>query len=153
MASPDPSPSPLGVFGRMLRYYRVKAGMSQSELCALVYCSDDLISKIEMGQRTPTQEFTAACDGVPQLGTGGALTELREQLRDYLRQQVYPGWFHRWPEAEAEARALRWYEPLLVPVWSRPRTTPEPCCGELRSTRPMSRLRNRSVPGCSARKS
>jgi transcriptional regulator with XRE-family HTH domain len=115
MASPDPSPSPLGVFGRMLRYYRVKAGMSQSELCALVYCSDDLISKIEMGQRTPTQEFTAACDEVPELDTGGALTELREQLRDYLRQQVYPGWFHRWPEAEAEARALRWYEPLLVP--------------------------------------
>lgn len=32
-----------------------------------------------------------------------------------LRQSAYPGWFHRWPDTEAQAHALRWYEPLLVP--------------------------------------
>ncbi len=99
----------------MLRYYRVKAGISQADLGSRVFCSGDLISKIEKGQRAPSQEFAVACDGVPELNTGGSLAELREQLRDYLRQQVYPGWFHRWPEAEGQARALRWYEPLLVP--------------------------------------
>ena len=111
----DSAASPLRVFGAMLRYYRTKAGLAQADLGERVHFSDDLISKIEMGQRAPTKEFTAACDAVPELDTGGALAELRGQLRDYLRQQVYPGWFHRWPEAEAEARALRWYEPLLVP--------------------------------------
>ena len=116
MTAPDGGPaSPLRVFGRMLRYYRAKSGMSQADLGGQVFCSADLISKIEMGQRAPTQEFAVACDGVPELSTGGSLAELREQLRDHLRQQVYPGWFHRWPEAEAEASALRWYEPLLVP--------------------------------------
>ena len=30
-------------------------------------------------------------------------------------QQVYPAWFHRWPEAEEQAQTLRWYEPLLIP--------------------------------------
>jgi len=111
----DPAASPLRVFGAMLRYYRTKAGLAQADLGARVHFSDDLISKIEMGQRTPSQEFTASCDAVPELDTGGALTELRGQLGDALKQRAYPGWFARWPEKEAAATALRWYEPLIVP--------------------------------------
>ena len=52
---------------------------------------------------------------MPELNTGGALGELRELLKDYLKQQAYPGWFVRWPDKEADAKTLRWYEPLLVP--------------------------------------
>ncbi len=40
---------------------------------------------------------------------------LRGQLRENLRERAYPGWFHRWPDTEAQAHALRAYEPLLVP--------------------------------------
>jgi transcriptional regulator with XRE-family HTH domain len=111
----DPDGSPLRVFGAMLRFYRTKAAMSQDQLGARAYCSGDLVGKVENGERTPTREFTAACDAVTALKTDGALTMLREQLMDNLRRQAYPGWFHRWPDAEAQARALRWYEPLLVP--------------------------------------
>jgi transcriptional regulator with XRE-family HTH domain len=150
-ASDEPA-SPLRVFGRMLRYYRVKAGISQADLGSRVFCSADLISKIEKGQRAPTQDFAVACDGVPELNTGGSLTELREQLRDYLRQQVYPGWFHRWPEAESQARALRWYEQLLVPGLLQTGTTPTRSCAEPSPTWTTSGSPTRWPRGYSARK-
>lgn len=107
--------SPLRVFGAELRHYRLKAAMSQGQLGARVYCSGDLVGKVENGQRAPTQEFAEACDAVPELNTDGALTRLRELLRDYLKQRAYPGWFHRWPDTEATAKTLRWFEPLVVP--------------------------------------
>jgi transcriptional regulator with XRE-family HTH domain len=111
----DRAMSPLRVFGAELRYYRTRAGMSQDQLGARVYCSGDLVGKIENGQRAPTEEFTAGCDAVPELGTGAALTRLRELLRNYLKQRAYPGWFHRWPDKEAEAKTLRWFELVAVP--------------------------------------
>lgn len=107
--------SPLGVFGAMLRSYRVKAGMSLEQLGARVYLSDDMVGKIENGQRVPTEQFAAACDAVPELNTGGALAELRDLLKDYLKQRAYPGWFIRWPEKEAQARVLRSFELIVIP--------------------------------------
>jgi transcriptional regulator with XRE-family HTH domain len=111
----DRAASPLLVFGGMLRRYRVKAGMSLEQLGALVYLSDDMVGKIENGQRVPTEKFAVACDAVAELNTGGTLTELRELLKDYLKQRAYPGWFARWPDKEANAKTLRWFEPLVVP--------------------------------------
>jgi len=111
----DASGHPRQVFGAMLRYYRCRAGLSQDQLGARVYCSGDTVGKIEMGQRTPSHEFTAACDAVPELQTAGALTELRAQLSDTLKLRAYPGWFQEWSRKEAEAVSLRWYEPLIVP--------------------------------------
>jgi transcriptional regulator with XRE-family HTH domain len=107
--------SPLRVFGAMLRRYRVKAGMSLEQLGARVYLSDDMVGKIESGQRVPTEQFAAACDALPELNTGGALGELREVLKDYLKQRAYPGWFARWPDKEATATILRWFELVVVP--------------------------------------
>lgn len=107
--------SPLRVFGAMLRFYRTRAGLPQTDLATRVHFSDDLISKIEMGQRTPTEEFAAACDAVPEMGTGGALTELRGQLKEALKARAYPTWFHRWPDKEALASSLRWFELATVP--------------------------------------
>lgn len=111
----DLAASPLRVFGAMLRRYRVKAGMSQEQLGARVFCSGDLIGKIENGQRVPSEQFAEACDAVPELNTGGVLGELRELLRDYLKQRAYPGWFAGWPEKEAGAKTLRTFELVVVP--------------------------------------
>lgn len=111
----DLAASPLRVFGAMLRRYRVKAGMSQEQLGARVFCSADLIGKIENGQRVPSEQFAEACDSVSELSTGGVLGELRDVLRDYLKQRAYPGWFVRWPEKEADATILRSFELVIVP--------------------------------------
>ena len=111
----DRAASPLRVFGAMLRSYRVKAGLSLEQLGARVYLSDDMVGKIENGQRVPTEQFAAACDAVPELNTGGALAELRDLLKDYLKQRAYPGWFIRWPEKEAQATILRSFELVVIP--------------------------------------
>jgi transcriptional regulator with XRE-family HTH domain len=111
----DAAASPLRVFGAELRHYRAEAGMSQDQLGALAYCSGDLISKMENGQRVPTEELTAALDTVPQLDTRGALMRLREELREYLTYQATPGWLRAWEKIERQARTLLWWEPLLIP--------------------------------------
>lgn len=111
----DAGTNPGQVFGSMLRFYRTAAGLSQEQLGALIHFSPDQVSKVENGQRSPTREFISACDGLAQLGTGGALGELRDRLDGYFRQRAFPGWFATWAEYEARASALRWYESLVVP--------------------------------------
>lgn len=111
----DGSGHPRQVFGAMLRYYRCKAGMSQEQLGTKAYCSGDTVGKVEMGQRTPSFELAASWDAVPELNTGGALTELRRQLNNILKVRADPGWFQEWFRKESEATSLRWYEPLLIP--------------------------------------
>ena len=89
--------------------------MSQTELAARAFMSHDVISKIETGERPPANDTPARLDAVPELDTRGALTRLWQQLRKSLRHRAYPGWFHDWPDKEAAAQTLRWYEPLIVP--------------------------------------
>ena len=107
--------TPEGVFGKELRYYRERAGLSQTELAALVNVSHDVISKIETGDRPPAEGFPERLDAVPELDTRNGLARLWGWLAESARHRVYPGWFDRWPDFEEEAVALRWYEPLLVP--------------------------------------
>src|SRR5215471_16739887 len=99
--------TPQGVFGAELRYYRTGAGLSQTELAALVNISHDVISKIETGQRPPAEDFPGRLDAVAELDTRGALTRLWDHLRKGLRHKAYPGWFQPWAEVEARAATLR----------------------------------------------
>src|SRR5215469_18215440 len=107
--------TPRAVFGAMLRHFRVQAGLTQDQVGALAHVSGKLISAYENGRRVPTRPTTADIDAVGQLNTNGALTELWDQFEDGMSYQAYPAWFQDWPEKEAAARTLRWFEPLLVP--------------------------------------
>jgi transcriptional regulator with XRE-family HTH domain len=107
--------TPEGVFGAELRYYRERPGLSQTELAALVNVSHDVISKIETGERPPAKDFPERLDAVPDLDTRGGLARLWGWLHSSARHRAYPGWFDRWPDFEASAAILRWYEPLVVP--------------------------------------
>jgi transcriptional regulator with XRE-family HTH domain len=111
----DQDGTPQGVFGAELRYYRERAGLSQTELAALVNVSHDVISKIETGERPPAKDFPERLDAVPELDTRGGLGRLWGNLCKGLKNRAIPGWFRPWAEVEAEATALRWYEPLLIP--------------------------------------
>jgi transcriptional regulator with XRE-family HTH domain len=111
----DHDGTPQGVFGAELRYYRERAGLSQTELAALVNVSHDVISKIETGDRPPAKDFPERLDAVPQLDTRGGLARQWKNLRKGLRHRAMPGWFRPWANIEAEATILRWYEPMLVP--------------------------------------
>lgn len=111
----DQDGTPQGVFGAELRYYRERAGLSQTELAALVNVSHDVISKIETGERPPAKDFPERLDAVPELDSRGGLTRLWGNLRKGLRHRAIPGWFQPWTHFEAQAATLRSYEPLLVP--------------------------------------
>jgi transcriptional regulator with XRE-family HTH domain len=111
----DVAASPLRAFGAMLRYYRTRTGMSLDQVAARVYCSADLIGKIEKGHRTPGEKLTADLDALPDLRTDGALSVLRDIFKDAFKLRAYPGWFYEWPDKEAAAKALRWFELVTVP--------------------------------------
>jgi transcriptional regulator with XRE-family HTH domain len=106
--------TPAGVFGAELRYYRTRAGLSQKDLAPRANVSHDVISKIETGERPPAEDFPPRLDAIPELDTQGGLTRLWDHLKKSLKQRAY-GWFQQWADIEAQATALRWYEPLVVP--------------------------------------
>jgi transcriptional regulator with XRE-family HTH domain len=111
----DRSRTPEGVFGKALKFYRERAGLSQTELAALSNYSNTVINKIEKGDRPPAEDFPERMDAIPQLDTRGELSRLWGWLKDSARHRAYPGWFDRWPDFEAAATMLRWYEPLILP--------------------------------------
>jgi transcriptional regulator with XRE-family HTH domain len=63
----DRTGTPAGVFGAELRFYRTRAGLSQKDLAALIHVSNDVISKIETGERTPAEDFPPRLDALPEL--------------------------------------------------------------------------------------
>ena len=111
----DRTRTPEGVFGSELRYYRERAGLSQTELAAQVNVSHDVISKIETGDRAPARDFPERLDAVPELDTRSGLARLWGWLKSSARRGPYPGWFDRWRDYEAAATALRTFELITVP--------------------------------------
>jgi transcriptional regulator with XRE-family HTH domain len=108
----DPGASPMHHFGAEVRRARVEAGMTLTDLGATVPCDASTVSRIEAGALGPTQRFAEACDEVfPQMG--GWFTRFYLDSRKW--NGPYPAWFRPFVEYEAAAKALRWYEPLLVP--------------------------------------
>ena len=61
----DRTGTPAGVFGAELRFYRTRANLSQKDLAAMVHVSNDVISKIETGERPPAEDFPPASTRYP----------------------------------------------------------------------------------------
>ena len=115
LRDPEAGASPLALFGAELRHYRTAAGLSQEQLGDRIGYSAALVGAVETARRMPTEDFTARCDVVGELGTGGALARLRAHLRDQLHRQVWPPWFREWPSIEREALSLRSWELAVIP--------------------------------------
>jgi len=105
--------NPHRVLGTMVRFYRERAGLSRAEVARRICKSVSLLQAIELGDRSATDQVAADLDTA--LDTGGALAELREEMRNGLGYLVFPAWFQEWAQKEAEATTLRWFEPLVVP--------------------------------------
>ncbi len=82
LQDPEAGASPLVLFGAELRHYRTAAGLSQEQLGERIGYSSALVGAVETARRMPTEDFTARCDAVGELGTGGALLRLRSSARD-----------------------------------------------------------------------
>ena len=115
LRDPEAGASPLALFGAELRHYRTAAGLSQEQLGERIGYSAALVGAVETARRMPTEDFTARCDEVEELRTGGALLRLRAHLREQLHRQVWPPWFREWPSIEREALTLRSWELPVIP--------------------------------------
>lgn len=101
--------STLEFFGHELRRARKERGLSQEDLAQKINYSSSLVGMVEIGQRTPSQDFVTRVDAA--LETGG----LFERLLTLVRLDAAPPWLREWITVEREATLLRWFEPSLVP--------------------------------------
>ncbi|MFF7774437.1 Scr1 family TA system antitoxin-like transcriptional regulator [Streptomyces tanashiensis] len=104
----DPSASPLDYYGSELRRLREEAGLSQSQLGEILYCTGSLIGQIETARKVPTREFSERLDAA--LMTGGFFTRLVGLV---LKSQL-PTRFRPYADMEAKATYLCSFQVQLV---------------------------------------
>ncbi|MFD5622832.1 helix-turn-helix transcriptional regulator [Streptomyces yangpuensis] len=104
----DPSASPLDYYSYELRRLREEAGLKQSQLGAIIFCTGSLIGMIENGRRVPTRDFSERVDAA--LGTGGHFS----RLVGLVLRSVLPTWFQAYAEMEARAAFISAYQPQMV---------------------------------------
>jgi transcriptional regulator with XRE-family HTH domain len=110
-----PKGSPRRTFGKMMKFYRVRAGLSREALAGLAHISASTIASYETGWRAPTRPTVLALEAVPELNSDGALIELWDEYAEGMTYQVLPAEIQDWAAIEAEASTLRWFEPMAVP--------------------------------------
>ncbi|MFI0369186.1 helix-turn-helix domain-containing protein [Actinomadura sp. 1N219] len=102
----------LAAFGRQFRRYRERAGLSQARVGQRTGKTASFVSQVESGKKRCKRQFVEIMD--PELKAGGVLLNLYDDLaRDDGRLGV-PTWFD-WPEVEAEANVLTWWEHTIIP--------------------------------------
>ncbi|MEV6358524.1 helix-turn-helix domain-containing protein [Streptomyces hydrogenans] len=104
----DPSASPLDYYGYELRRLREEAGLSQSQLGDILFCTGSLVGQIETARKVPTREFSERVDAA--LMTGGLFTRLVGLV---LKSQL-PSWFRPYAEMEAKAAYIYSFQAQLV---------------------------------------
>ncbi|MER6779977.1 helix-turn-helix transcriptional regulator [Streptomyces sp. NPDC000659] len=105
----DPSSSPRALLGAELRVARERAGFSQAELGEPLFVSGSFIGQLEAGTRRMHIEFARQIDDI--LGTDGFFA----RNCGAAAKSKYPDHFAAAAEAEALAKAIREYAPLIIP--------------------------------------
>ncbi|MEV7615802.1 helix-turn-helix transcriptional regulator [Streptomyces sp. NPDC089799] len=105
----DPSSSPRALLGSELRVARERAGKSQAELGEPLFVSGSFIGQLEAGTRRMHLELARQIDDI--LDTGGFFA----RNCGAAAKSKYPDHFAAAAEAEALAKAIREYAPLIIP--------------------------------------
>ncbi|MFH8519754.1 Scr1 family TA system antitoxin-like transcriptional regulator [Streptomyces gelaticus] len=104
----DPSASPLDYYGWELRRQREAAGLKQTQLGDIIFCTGSLIGQIETTKKVPTRDFSERVDAA--LNTGGVFSRL---IGLVLHSQL-PSWFQPYAEMEAKAAYISTFQSQLV---------------------------------------
>ncbi len=101
--------------GKQVKLLRERAGLTQKELGEQLGYSEEQISSIERGRRTPTPEFLDAADKL--LGAGGLLAVAKEDVRraQARARTRHPAWYRDYAQLEAQAVELHNYSNQAVP--------------------------------------
>ncbi|MEO3976468.1 DUF5753 domain-containing protein [Streptomyces sp. CAU 1734] len=96
-------------YGRLLRLFRRKRGLTQQALAEAIEYSSEQVASIEQGRRPAKVSFTEAAERV--LEAGSVLVELQEEVD----RAKLPKFFQDFALIETEAVSRFSYDPLLVP--------------------------------------
>ncbi|MFG2935047.1 helix-turn-helix domain-containing protein [Streptomyces sp. NPDC048282] len=101
--------------GKQVKLLRERAGLTQKELGDRLGYSEDLVSSVERGRRTPQAEFLVAADEL--LGAGGLLKATIEDVeKAKARVRVrHPAWFRDYARLEREAVEINDYSCHDIP--------------------------------------
>nr|WP_308180191.1 helix-turn-helix transcriptional regulator [Streptomyces sp. DH20] len=101
--------------GKQVKLLRERAGLTQRELGGRLGYSEDLVSSLERGRRTPQREFLEAADEL--LDAGGLLrTTIEDVERAKAKARVrHPAWFRDYARLEREAVEINFYNCHDVP--------------------------------------
>ncbi|MFE9608545.1 helix-turn-helix domain-containing protein [Streptomyces sp. NPDC006012] len=95
--------------GSQIKMWRTDAGVGRDALAKEAGYDYEYVKSMENGRRRPTLRFLQIADQV--CGAGGKLVAAQE----YLKPEPFPARSQEFMVLEAEAIAVSWYEPLLVP--------------------------------------
>ncbi|MFW6690349.1 helix-turn-helix domain-containing protein [Streptomyces sp. MAR4 CNX-425] len=105
----DPYDSPRAFYGAELRRLREKAGLSQTRLGEMVFCSAAYIAHFESCIRLPQEEISKMLDDIFETG------EHLQRLCRLARRSKHADYFADAAELEKEAVRLYQHEPMVVP--------------------------------------
>ncbi|MGA4802444.1 helix-turn-helix domain-containing protein [Streptomyces lavendulocolor] len=103
------TPGAAKAFGRLLRFHRERAKVSQEALGRETGYSKSQVAMIERGERRPRGNFVELADEL--LGAQGALLEVAKELK----ASGVAAWFEDYLEEEARAAGIHMYENHLIP--------------------------------------
>jgi transcriptional regulator with XRE-family HTH domain len=98
----------LRMVGRQIKFWREAAGLKQGELGARIKYSEEMVSSVERGRRSPKPDFLDAADEV--LGADGKLSAMKEDVE----KARYPKNVRDLAKLEGEATELGAYAALHV---------------------------------------
>ncbi|MEU4260202.1 helix-turn-helix transcriptional regulator [Streptomyces fradiae] len=101
--------------GKQVKLLQERAGLTQRELGDRLGYSEDLVSSLERGRRTPQREFLEAADDA--LDAGGLLRATIEDVeRAKAKARVrHPAWFRDYARLEREAVEINFYNCHDIP--------------------------------------
>ena len=101
--------------GKQVKVLREQAGLTQKELGDRLRYSEDLVSSLERGRRTPQREFLEAADELLDArGLLKATVEDVEKAKAKARVR-HPAWFRDYARLEREAVEINFYNNHDVP--------------------------------------
>jgi transcriptional regulator with XRE-family HTH domain len=103
------SPGAAKAFGRLLRFYRERAKVSQDLLGKETGYSKSQVAMIERGERRAKGRFVAIVDEL--LSAQGALLEVAQEVT----ASGVAAWFEDYLLEEQKAAGIHWYETHLIP--------------------------------------
>ena len=101
--------------GKQAKLLRERAGLTQRELGDRLGYSEEQISSVERGRRTPQPEFLDAVDDL--LEGGGLLKATKDDLaKAKAKARVrHPAWFRDYARQEMDAVELNYFSTVTVP--------------------------------------